>query len=577
MDGDGLNAWEERRLGTDPLVADADGDRLADGQERRLGTDPLIADSDGDGIPDGVDVARGGDPRLSDTDRDGIPDGEEPEQDCDGDGVPAIASSDDDGDGRPDVEEPVEQRCNPDVDGDGVLDGHEGHPDCITSQDCDGDDLLDGDEPTLGSDPLRGDTFGIGFPDPVGLALGGTSQGDNDGDGIPDDWERPDGPIPWGPFDPRPGQTDLLVEYVQVRGPDSSRYDLALTPALQAVEGMFADQGIRLQWRLTQVTLPSEERPGFLDPEDASHFRRVLENATSSDNPYVTSVLLNPQQEQQHVANILGAAFLRSMIATVDLGAHTVVQFQTDEPSPRTVRIRPIVESHLSSGNPDLVAAYGFDDGGLTQDGRVFLYKEGDPGYTVMWRPEWFRTAPQFLGDDGSSLRLIRDRHWVEDGTLAATIAHELGHTLGLCHTHKADCRAALSIPAADAAKSTMSYAAPSELLAFLPPEWDHLKAALACPPQTTAGLVATGADQDAILAAKYDASFSGDAPQRQCLQFVSLDATLAPAQPTHVAPVQAVLDQGTPGAPRFQGFVIAIAAASAVGGWVTFVAVRKE
>ena len=63
-DGDGLKNRAERRLGTNPDVADSDGDGLSDGQEvRRLHTDPLSPDTDGDGVADGDEVAEGTDPR----------------------------------------------------------------------------------------------------------------------------------------------------------------------------------------------------------------------------------------------------------------------------------------------------------------------------------------------------------------------------------------------------------------------------------------------------------------------------------------------------------------------------------
>ncbi len=569
FDADGLHWMDERAAGTNPQDPDTDGDRVADGDEVAAGTDPLDDDSDDDGLLDGEDARRGGNPLSADTDGDGIGDREEPERDCDGDGVGAIGSSDDDSDGRPDAEEPWGQQCAPDSDGDGVLDGYEGHADCVTRPDCDGDDLLDGDEPGLGTDPLRADTFGIGFPDPVGLALGGTSQGDGDLDGIPDDWERADGPMPWGPFTPRPGSTDLLVEYIRVTGPDSGRYDLDLGPALEAVEAMFAREGIRLDWSLTTVQFPSEHRPDFLTPDDIPHYRAVLENATSSANPYVTSVILNPQQVQFHVGDILGAAFLRSMVATVDLGPHTVVQFETQETQPQTIRIRPIVESHIQSGNADLVTAYGFQDGGVRSDGHIFLVRDvpDGVGYTVSWRPEWFRTAPLFVAETGEELATIRVDYWVEDLGLASTIAHEVGHTLGLCHTHLASCQETLGVSANRASQSTMSYTATQETLHFLPEEWQRLREHLRCPPQTTARLVAEGAGDDAILAAKYDAAFFQETPQRECLEFVSLERQFEPRPATLVAADPLALDRGTPGAPRIQAYVWSIGAAALVSG----------
>lgn len=66
-DGDGLNAAEEAKFGTDPDVADTDEDGLDDGEEFELGTDGTEADSDGDGYSDGAEVAEETDPADSDS------------------------------------------------------------------------------------------------------------------------------------------------------------------------------------------------------------------------------------------------------------------------------------------------------------------------------------------------------------------------------------------------------------------------------------------------------------------------------------------------------------------------------
>lgn len=58
--------------GTDDLDSDADG--LSDAYERRLGTDPMVADSDLDGLGDGAEVAGGSDPRSMDGNNDGLTD-----------------------------------------------------------------------------------------------------------------------------------------------------------------------------------------------------------------------------------------------------------------------------------------------------------------------------------------------------------------------------------------------------------------------------------------------------------------------------------------------------------------------
>ncbi|MEO1079388.1 MAG: hypothetical protein AAFY29_07530 [Pseudomonadota bacterium] len=66
-DGDGLDAFEEEELGTDPELADTDGDGLTDGDEVNVHrTSPLLADSDGDGIDDDAELAGGSDPLVFD-------------------------------------------------------------------------------------------------------------------------------------------------------------------------------------------------------------------------------------------------------------------------------------------------------------------------------------------------------------------------------------------------------------------------------------------------------------------------------------------------------------------------------
>ena len=79
VDGDGLTASEEERLGTDPFNPDTDGDGLNDGEEGPFGTDPLNPDTDGDGLNDGDEKRFGSNPNVVDSDGDGLTDGEEVE------------------------------------------------------------------------------------------------------------------------------------------------------------------------------------------------------------------------------------------------------------------------------------------------------------------------------------------------------------------------------------------------------------------------------------------------------------------------------------------------------------------
>lgn len=74
-DRDGLSNKRERKIGTDPHMADTDRDALKDGREvKYLRTNPRQADTDGDGVKDGSEVRNGLNPRDDDSDGDGTSD-----------------------------------------------------------------------------------------------------------------------------------------------------------------------------------------------------------------------------------------------------------------------------------------------------------------------------------------------------------------------------------------------------------------------------------------------------------------------------------------------------------------------
>ena len=67
QDQDGITAFGEVSIGTDPFNQDTDGDGLNDGEEITLGqdgfiTNPLLADTDGDGLSDFLEFQQGSDP-----------------------------------------------------------------------------------------------------------------------------------------------------------------------------------------------------------------------------------------------------------------------------------------------------------------------------------------------------------------------------------------------------------------------------------------------------------------------------------------------------------------------------------
>lgn len=496
------------------LVMDLDGDGLMTVQEWSRGASPLDADSDGDGLDDRAEVLAGLPPDDRDADDDGL--------------VDAL-------DGAPRA---------PDQDGDGVLDGFEGNPLCILWTDCDGDGLADGDEAPR-FDPLNGDTFGAGLSDAVVKAFddaGQPADADRDADGIPDAWENVDGLIDWGGFDPEPGRKDLLLEYLKVTGPESSRYALDMTDAYDAVAQMFLERDIHVQWVETQVSLNQEVRPGFLGGDDLPFYREVLAAGQGSQNPYVTTVVLNPQQTQEDLSgNVLGAAFLRSMIATVDYGSHVDIVFREADSDGLTlsngeITLSPSIESHILGAPREQIRQLRFGSEGIvnlgeTQNGVFLVTREGGTDFRWDWQNDWFATAPN-ITVDGAYLQLRATGAILYDGTLAQTIVHELGHTLGLCHTHEQDCFADLAPHEQNRAavdSSSMSYTAPPGTLHFLDSEWGQLEDYIACPPQAPVALVAIQASPEVIRQSKYESSFMQEQSIRECGEAAVLESNMEP------------------------------------------------
>lgn len=74
IDQDGLPAWREYLLGTDPLHADTNGNGILDGLDEASGGSGLNPDSDGDGVPNWIEQTNGTDPFRSDSDGDSVND-----------------------------------------------------------------------------------------------------------------------------------------------------------------------------------------------------------------------------------------------------------------------------------------------------------------------------------------------------------------------------------------------------------------------------------------------------------------------------------------------------------------------
>lgn len=525
-DRDGLADRDEVRAGTDALVPDSDADGLGDGEELQRGTDPLAADSDGDDLDDGDEVARGTDPLQEDSDGDGLDDAREVSLGSD------PTSSDSDGDGLPDGAEIAlgADPRSPDSDGDGVRDGDEANPACVVAPDCDADGLEDGLEASAGFDPLDGDSFDVSLSDGVVYAFQRSGQppsSDDDGDGIPDAWESSSGLVDWGPFTPSPGPRDLLVEFVHVTGPNSARYpQVNLTESYEATEGFFeSGGGLAFQWVETAVRLENERRPPLVPSSEAAYYEEVLSRARYTDNPYVTTVVMNPQHDQRDLAHV-GLAPIRGMLAAVDYGSYTTFRFLANE---SVIRLSPQAESMIEADRQDIIRGWGYEAGGVAPNGQYALL---GGSYVLLWTPFWFLTSPTMVTDQGNTLAFRFGGVEVDQVGLTHTIVHELGHTLGLCHVELDACQATLSLDErAQLSSSTMSTASDRSTLWFFGSEWARVGEFLGCPPDETLARLAKGANRSQVILGKYRVSLENitDVGARKCGTFATYERTLEP------------------------------------------------
>ncbi len=533
LDSDGLRTFEEFALNTDPVNGDTDGDGLEDGWETSRGLLPLDPDQDRDGLYDGDDVRRGGRPDSSDTDLDGIADFDEADQDCNGNGVNAIADGDDDSDERTDGNESIDGRCNPDVDQDGLLDGQERTELCVFKTDCDDDGLTDLLENGTDFDPLDPDTFETRLADAVLWAFrerGQQPSGDLDRDGIPDGWETTAGLIDWGSFRPSANRPDLLIEILRVTGPDSNRFnDVSFDSTYQSLVNAFqAGGGITLSWVETRIQLDAEPRPPSIPSRLSEYYENILERSRYATNPYVTTLVLNPQHDQAEILH-LGVAPIRGMLAAVDYGAHSSYSFRgvrLDQQGNRVVQtnvtltMSPFVESVLQANRQDAVKAMGFQSGAILADGR---YRLVAAEYKLEWDPFWFRSAPLVTWNDGKTAQLSVASRQVESQVVASTIMHELGHTLGLCHLELTECYATLSADERTRLDdSTMGPGHDSNVLHFFSTEWQRANEYLSCPPDRPLVLIAQNANETDVLDEKYGYTLEEilSVDLRRCAQF---------------------------------------------------------
>lgn len=366
-DGDGLgDAWEQAgvqlaiwpqpgvttpSLGlttSDPTAADSDGDGASDAQEASAKTDPQRPDTDFDGLTDTQEsqLGLGLDPRRADSAGDLLRDGEryelllsrvrayaaDPTYEFEGQaprslrdwvsllpgaikeaGTAPVSSLSDaallglldpsgdlDGDG---VQPGDSNLLDADMDGDGILNGYEVHPELYAQSSF---DLPDGFEPA--TDPLNPDTDGDLLPDGWELAnLHRTSTGvtldpslwDTDGDDLDDGAEDPDDDgIVWTSYTPQ--RTTNTYLFTNVR---EHRYGTDPNKPFTDGDGLL--DGWKAFWGIEYASLPPAQ-VGDVYPNVDGHFRLPDDGlprvGTSQPASHEDSLILQAPYERYSLA-----------------------------------------------------------------------------------------------------------------------------------------------------------------------------------------------------------------------------------------------------------------------------------
>ena len=306
-DIDGLPAWYENWLGTDPVLYDTDYDGINDGDEiATTGTDPLLADTDGNGQGDLADfyAANAAKDDTSTSDETGS-------ADSDGDGLlddfeTATSGTDpnrvdSDGNGRGDYDDYYYPVTQPDSDSDGVPDSTEGavgtNP---ASVDSDSDGLTDGEETSIFfTNPNNANSLSAQYTDWYMVDLT-----DSDGGGVPDRIEQYHG------MNPADANDDINGDLDGDGTSNADSYNEGTDLIANVTETYDRDgDGMTDVWEVANGLNPDDASDAGADPDNdgasnGAEFQRGTDPHVADGTSGTSTSAQEPAQEETVAANV---------------------------------------------------------------------------------------------------------------------------------------------------------------------------------------------------------------------------------------------------------------------------------